>query len=59
MKKYFSKEKNFSKAEMIKQIALQYPELYSEYNKEQRNKKEYNVKMFEAIIASIALQPRK
>jgi len=53
MKRQFSKERNFSKAEMIKQVALQYPELYSEYNKEQRNRREYYVKMFEAIIVAV------
>jgi len=58
MKKHFSKEKNFSKAEMIKRIALQYPELYAEYNKEQRNRKEYYVKMFEAIIVATLFAQR-
>jgi Holliday junction resolvasome RuvABC endonuclease subunit len=50
MKKRFSNEKNSSKAEMIKKVALQYPELYSEYNKEQEKKNTYYKKMFEAII---------
>jgi hypothetical protein len=49
MKKQFSKEKNFGKTEMIKQVALRYPELYPEYNKEQRNKREYYLKMVEAV----------
>jgi Holliday junction resolvasome RuvABC endonuclease subunit len=52
MKKHFSKEKDFSKEEMIKLVALKYPELYSDYNKEQRNKSEYYEKMFEAIASA-------
>ncbi len=59
MKKHFSKEKNFSKTEMIKQVALQYPELYVEYNKEQRNKNVYYEKMFEAAIVSLLMYLKK
>jgi Holliday junction resolvasome RuvABC endonuclease subunit len=50
MKQHFTKEENFTKKQMIKQVALKSPELHSEYNKEQRNKNSYYKKMFEAII---------
>ena len=52
LKLYFSKEKKFTKAQMIQQVALAHAELHHEYNKEQRNRNRYYVKMFEAIIAA-------
>ena len=38
LKEHYSKNKGFTKAEMIKQVAMQFPELYGEYNKDQENK---------------------
>ncbi len=49
VKEQYSKEKGFPKAEMIKQVATQFPELYADFNKEQRNSNLYYSKMFEAI----------
>jgi Holliday junction resolvasome RuvABC endonuclease subunit len=56
MKKHFSKEKPFSKAEMIRQVASKFPELFSEYNKEQKNKNPYYTKMIEAIALTLLQQ---
>lgn len=50
MKKYFSKERTFTKSEMIKQVALQFPELIPEYNRDQKNKTPYYIKIFEAVL---------
>ena len=53
MKRYYSKEKRFSKSEMIRQVASTNSELHHEYNKEQRNRNSYYVKMFEAIAVAL------
>ena|SRR5829696_3234694 len=42
--------KNINKGEMIKQLLTKYPELHMEYNKEQKNRNPYYIKMFEAIV---------
>lgn len=49
LKEHYSKEKGFTKTKLIRHIAKQNPELYGEYNKEQRNRNSYYIKMFEAI----------
>ena len=52
LKEQYSKEKGFTKAAMIKRVASQFPALYADYNKEQRNRFKYYTKMFEAIAAT-------
>jgi len=49
LKENYSLEKGFTKSKMIKEVASGFPELYVDYNKEQRNKNKYYAKMFEAI----------
>jgi Holliday junction resolvasome RuvABC endonuclease subunit len=51
LKEHLSKEKNLTKAQMIQLAASANAELHHEYNKEQRNRNSYYIKMFEAVIA--------
>ncbi len=50
MKQGFLNSKNVSKAEIINQLIIKYPELQTEYNKEKKNRNSYYAKMFEAVL---------
>lgn len=52
LKAQYSDEKGFTKANMIKRVASQFPELYFDYNKEQKHRNSYYTKMFEAVAAA-------
>ena len=50
LKQGFFNSKNVSKAEIINQLIIKYPELQTEYNKEKKNRNSYYAKMFEAVL---------
>lgn len=56
LKKFCSSDRKFTKAQMIQFIAEKNPVLHFEYNKEQKNRNPYYVKMFEAIVAVMLCQ---
>lgn len=53
LKSRYSEEKRFTKSQMIKQVVQNYPELYLEFNKEQKQKNRYYTKMFEAVALAL------
>jgi len=52
LKQFYSDDRTFTKADLIKAVAMKYPELRTAYNREQSNHNRYYTKMFEAITAA-------
>ncbi len=50
---FFDKAKPKAKKEMLRNLALQYPELEKYYEKERRNKNKYYIKLFEAVAVAL------
>ena len=54
MENFFQLDEKTNKMKMAKTLASEYPYLFSEYNREKRNKNTYHTRMFEAVaLASV------
>lgn len=49
LENFFSPQQRINKAELAAILTSRYPELLSEFNKEQSNKNRYHIRMFEAV----------
>lgn len=53
LENWFSPEEKINKKEMAEMVALDYPFLFKELEKEKRNKNPYFIRMFEAVALGI------
>lgn len=56
IKRQFSSNEQVTKASIVSYLVHKYPELTTEYRREQRNQSQYYIRVFEALAAGLTLK---